>query len=403
RQLSEAFRRQQQLLKATHELYGRGVLQLDLQTGCVTGLNDACEVLGITREDTAESSDALIALVHPANRDAFRKAIETCSKSGTFQLTTRFCAADGSARSVECHGTVLPGDNNLPSWLAVTIQNVVDGHHGKDVIGQVIESLHQQIGQGFFRSLVECVGRACQADYAMVARLRNDEEYTADSVAMSHRGRLVDNICYQVRNTPCEKVIARGFCYFEANVQQDFPDDLLLSKIGIESYMGIPLLLSDGIPIGVIVLLHTEQIPNPVLAEEVLKVVAIRTTAELEREFGYRQLNDSRKFTDRIAQASPHNLYVYDLRKKQLVYWNRRISEDLRYPTQESGELSDSLFFEIMHPEDRAKLPEFFMRLANADDLTVIETEYRIKDSQGHWHWYRNQDMVFSRNADGQV
>ncbi|HIE96472.1 MAG TPA: response regulator [Planctomycetes bacterium] len=403
RQLSEALRRQQQLLKATHELFGRGVLQMDQQTGCVTGLNEACDVLGISREDTAESFDALLALVHPEDCDAFRAAIDTCSKSGTFRLTSRFCAADGSIHSVECNGTVLPGDSNLPSWLAVTMQNVVDGDQGNDVVGQIIEALHQQTGQDFFRSLTEHLVLACQTDYAMVAILNNDEEYTADAVAMSHRGELVDNICYQVRNTPCEKVIANGFCHFEANVQQDFPDDLLLSEIGIESYMGIPLLLSNGSSIGLIALLHTSQIPNPTLAEEILKVVAIRATAELEREHSYRQLSESREFTDRIVRASPHNLYVYDLTRKQLVYANRRVTEDLGYSIQDSTDLGSQFFFEAMHPEDRAKLPELLGRLANADDSTVIGTEYRIRDAQGHWHWYQHQDMVFSRNADGQV
>ncbi len=403
RQLSEALRRQQQLLKATHELFGRGVLQMDLQTGCVTGLNDACEVLGILREDAAESFDALVALVHPENRDAFQTAIETCSKSGAFRLSTRFCAADGSIHSVECNGTVLPGDNNLPSWLAVTIQNVVGRHQDKDVVGQVIKSLNQQTGQEFFTSLAEQVGLACQTDYAVIVRLNNDDEYTADTVAMSHRGTLVDNICYQVRNTPCEKIIVGGFCHFPANVQQDFPHDLLLSEIDVESYMGIPLLLSDGSPIGLVALMHTSRIPNPALAEEVLKVVAVRATAELEKEHSYRQLSESRTFTDRIAQASPHNLYVYDLRRKQLVYWNRRVSEDLGHPKQESREHSDKLFFEIMHPEDRGKLPDLFARLANAGDSELIESEYRIRDAKGHWRWYQNQDMVFSRNADGQV
>ena len=53
-QLSEALELQQQLLKATHKLSGTGVLQMDLQTGALTGLNDACEILGFPRDDAAE-------------------------------------------------------------------------------------------------------------------------------------------------------------------------------------------------------------------------------------------------------------------------------------------------------------------------------------------------------------
>jgi hypothetical protein len=44
RWLSDALQRQQQLLKVTHKLSGIGVLQMDLQTGCLTGLHEACEI-----------------------------------------------------------------------------------------------------------------------------------------------------------------------------------------------------------------------------------------------------------------------------------------------------------------------------------------------------------------------
>ena len=144
-QLSEALELQQQLLKATHKLSGTGVLQMDLQTGALTGLNDACEILRLSRDDSAESFEALIALVHPEHRHAFRTTIGSCSqRSATFSFTTEFCGADGLARPVECRGTVLPGKHNHPAWLALTLHIVEDRQQHDDVGQCAVDSPHRQ-------------------------------------------------------------------------------------------------------------------------------------------------------------------------------------------------------------------------------------------------------------------
>ena len=122
-----------------------------------------------------------------------------------------------------------------------------------------------------------------------------------------------------------------------------------------------------------------------------------------ERKKAEAALQASQRFVERIANASPNILYVYDESEQRNVYSNREITDTLGYTLAEVKNMGSNLLPSIIHPDDLAKFPEYLQQLENAPDGEVIEYEYRVGDKNGCWHWLVSREIVFSRTESGKI
>ena len=82
------------------------------------------------------------------------------------------------------------------------------------------------------------LGEVLGVDFVAIDRLEADPDI-ATTVALFARGSIVPNLSYNLKGTPCERVMGRKFCYYNQDVQELFPEDQLLVEMGIKSYAGI--------------------------------------------------------------------------------------------------------------------------------------------------------------------
>lgn len=120
-----------------------------------------------------------------------------------------------------------------------------------------------------------------------------------------------------------------------------------------------------------------------------------------ERKQIEEQLQESQRFIQQVADATPGILYIYDLIEQHNVYANRQIGEILGYTPDEVQAMGDRLFPTLMHPEDLATLPAHMERFDRAQDGEVVEREYRLHHADGEWRWLWSRDLVFSRTPWG--
>ncbi|MGC9504082.1 PAS domain S-box protein [Baaleninema sp.] len=112
-------------------------------------------------------------------------------------------------------------------------------------------------------------------------------------------------------------------------------------------------------------------------------------------------LQESQHLIQRIAEASPNILYIYDLLEERNIYVNQGISRILHYTPEQVRDMGNTLFPQLMHPEDLQRFIQHRPIFDTAKDSDIVEFEYRLKDSQGNWHWLVSRDIVFSRTAEG--
>lgn len=139
-----------------------------------------------------------------------------------------------------------------------------------------------ETGKPFPASLVEFLGRSLDVEYVLIDELMPSGS-RAKTIALFANGSSAHNIEYDLEDTPCENVMDKRLCVYSHDLQSHFPKDELLVTMMAESYMGIPLWDSKGIPLGLIAILDKKPFQGEDILKEVLQLVALRTAHELER------------------------------------------------------------------------------------------------------------------------
>ncbi|MCT7955471.1 PAS domain S-box protein [Laspinema palackyanum] len=110
---------------------------------------------------------------------------------------------------------------------------------------------------------------------------------------------------------------------------------------------------------------------------------------------------ENQRLIQQIADATPTILYLYDLLENRNIYSNQHLDEILGYLPQEIQNMGPDFLQNSIHPEDWPRVVENQIKLISAQDGEIIETEYRMRDSQGEWHWLVSRDTIFSRTPEG--
>ena len=129
------------------------------------------------------------------------------------------------------------------------------------------------------------------------------------------------------------------------------------------------------------------------LNQELEQRVAERTAA----------LQESQRFIQQIADASPNILYLYDLQEQRNVYVNREVATALGYTSEVISTLGADLFTTLMHPNDLSLVLAQQERIKASRDKTIFEIEYRMRHANGKWRWFYSRDAIFSQDDTGQV
>lgn len=122
-----------------------------------------------------------------------------------------------------------------------------------------------------------------------------------------------------------------------------------------------------------------------------------------ERKQTEAALRESERFVEKIAEASPNILYVYDLIEHKIIYANASIVHILGYTVEEIQAMGVEVVSILMHPEDLIKMPDYLQQVETGGKGDIFEVEYRMQHKDGSWRWMVSRDTVFMRTASGQL
>ncbi len=220
-----------------------------------------------------------LAFYSPESQSIIEKAIhDAITQDEPFNLELQFITAKGNRRWVHAVGKADLGRGKVLG----AIQDTTDRKMAEDVLLFLAKSGGQMTGQGFFESLATYLADTLRMDFVCIDRLEGDG-LTARTLAVWNDGKFEDNLVYALKDTPCGEVVGKVVCCFPASVCQFFPRDEVLKNLNAESYVGATLWSHIGKPIGLIALIGQGPLQNRPLAESILKIVAVRAGAELER------------------------------------------------------------------------------------------------------------------------
>ncbi len=131
----------------------------------------------------------------------------------------------------------------------------------------------------FFPVLVRYLTEALGVSHALMAERVGNEEIV---LAYFGDGQLLPVQSFSFLNTPCEEVYERGVYY--CNLEPGQTTCAELNKMKSRSYLGIALNDRQGNVIGLLSIFHRKVLPDPIRAEQIMRVFAARAATELERQ-----------------------------------------------------------------------------------------------------------------------
>lgn len=121
-----------------------------------------------------------------------------------------------------------------------------------------------------------------------------------------------------------------------------------------------------------------------------------------EHKLAEQQLRDSQRLIQRIADFTPHILFLFDLVEMRTIYVNHRSTAILGYTPNEIQRMGSKIISVVAHPDDFALMMEQFgHRFTQAKDGDVSEAQFRIQHANGEFRWLNTSLTVFSRTAAG--
>jgi PAS domain S-box-containing protein len=250
------------------------------------------------------------------------------------------------------------------------------------VLSYILEGTARTAGMEFLQSLVMHLAKAIGVQYAFVAEFAGSTS-RARTLAFWANTAIQPNIEWDLHGTPCYDVANGSLCHYPSRVAQRFPDDKPLIDLGIESYLGVPLLDAAGNSMGHLAVFDERPMPAEPQRLYVFRIFAARAAVELERLRAEKELRESEeRFRDLYEQAP--NAYVSLDAEGRLHDVNQRTLELLGHPAEAIVGRPLSHFFGDS-PSSRKRAEDALHRFLSGEEVANAEIELRRKDGRPLW------------------
>lgn len=289
-----------------------GIFDWDMRTNEVVWSREHEKIWGYGRGEFPGTFKAFIDRVHPDDRSEVELRIARAAESGgEYDQEFRVVRPDGSVIWVAGQGQIAFGSDGRPARMLGAAVEVT----ARRQVDEAMRFLAQYRGSTepgtFFEPLTQFLAGILGMDFVSVGRVVPGADMV-QTLAVFKDGESRDNFEYVLQGTPCAKLMEGEACVYPEGVSRLFPDDPGLAGNSAESYAAVTLWDLQGAPIGIISTIGRRPLREPAHAEAILKLVAIRASAEMERGRAQALLQASQEFASATLDAVAAQLCVVD-------------------------------------------------------------------------------------------
>lgn len=248
------------------------------------------------------------------------------------------------------------------------------------ILRKIDEGTAAVTGAAFSLSLVRSLAEALQTKYVFVSRFVGENRARVRTLAFWKGDGFLDNFEYNLPHTPCERVLAGEICLFPEKVQDLFPDHREdLAKLGVESYLAIPVCDHSGAVMGHLAVMDTKPMREEPRVLSVFKIFEVRAGAELERERMDAQLKENEERLRDLFDEAPI-AYVHEGLDSKFIRANKTAMKTLGITPDQVNNLCGASFIPDT-PDAQQRLKEAFDSIGKGIDTSRVVLELRRKDN----------------------
>jgi diguanylate cyclase (GGDEF)-like protein len=158
-----------------------------------------------------------------------------------------------------------------------------------------LKSLHEILevdsslrGLEYLKQICLNIYKHFESEYIIIGKTVQPDDTAIETIIALVNGTFVDNFSYELQNSPCENVCTtKRVCVYENDVIQEFGKHSLITDLGIEAYVGSPLMKEKKV-FGLLVFLESKAIEYPEYYKSLISILSSCISLEIERH-----LNDA--------------------------------------------------------------------------------------------------------------
>jgi PAS domain S-box-containing protein len=262
--------------------------------------------------------------------------------------------------------------------------DITDRKRIEDALSSAALAVSTSEEETLYRGLARYLATILGVDGAFISTVDERDPTTMHVLAFYLDGRIVENFSYPLAGTPCQTVVGQQFRFYPTHLFAAFPADADFKKLGVEGYAGYPLNDATGRPRGLISVISRKPLERPAFVESVLRIFAVRASAELDRARAAEALRASEASYREIFEASEDAIFIQDWDTGAIVDANPRACESYGYTHAELLKVRLSDLSSGVPPYTEAEGLRLIEQ-AKRDGIVRFEWHRRNKDGSLHW------------------
>jgi PAS domain S-box-containing protein len=359
-----------------------------------------CSLFGKSPEAITQCS--FTDFIHPEARKAVKDQIARLSPDHPAHSgERRVLLPDGTTGWHHWTDRAIFDDAGRVIEIESTGYDISEQKTSEKAIRNIAEEITGLVGEKFFKSLMNYLADALEADHALIARFSENRTETMSIISAFSRGKFSDGFDCGIKGSPFEKIVADGLVIISTDPAQDLSGSRYMRDWKIHSLAGTMLHDSRNSPIGLLAVMNGKTFKNENLTRNILRLFAFRAAAELEREQSDRALRQSEHLFRMLAENARDMIFRAVLPDGKYEYASPASTAITGYAPEEiSGFPTFAEFVQtIIHPAFKQE----FQKIWNHIKAGRIRPyyEYKIIHKNGDEKWIHQRSVLVS-GKDGQ-
>ncbi|PHR72988.1 MAG: hypothetical protein COA66_04110 [Arcobacter sp.] len=232
------------------------------------------------------------------------------------------------------------------------------------IITSILDIDQKLTGIDYLKEFIKNIALNLDVKYALIGHPTGDSLSELKTDVVWAVNDFADNFVYELKDTPCELVLTgERVCIHDKNVIKDFPDDKLLQDMGIEAYIGAPVVSRTKTGVSsILVLLDDKAMQDKDFFVSIVDFLALRASAEITQHYIEESLQN--KVEERTLELKKAKTEIEKINKNL----EKRIKEEIN-----ENKVKQEIIF---HQSKMAAMGEMIENIAHQwrQPLSVIST-----------------------------